>query len=326
MGKSAGSPPPAPDYKGAAEATAASQRVNQYTPYGSQIWSQGPSSQVQTGSFRGTPIYGEQPGQWSSTTTLNPDAQHALNSQMQLSAGLGDLSQQQLGAVNAKYSQPMGSQSVQDVSDKAYGAMTSRLDPQWDARATQNETRLVNQGLRPGGEAYTNASRDFNNARNDAYQQANLASIQTMPQTYQLESSLYNQPLNTLNAIRSGAQINNPQFGNNFPGTNYGAATQQQGNYAQGLYNADIANQNANTQGATGLASAAMLAYALSDRRLKRDIEKLGDDPRGFGIYRFRYLWSDDVHIGVMADEVERILPHAVKDFSGFKAVNYGAL
>src|SRR5690242_8089755 len=84
--KDSPSPPPAPDYKGAAEATAASQRVNQYTPYGTQTWSQGPSTQVQTGSFKGNPIYGEQPGQWSSTTTLNPTAQHALDSQMQLSA------------------------------------------------------------------------------------------------------------------------------------------------------------------------------------------------------------------------------------------------
>jgi len=172
---------------------------------------------------------------------------------------MGSLAQSQIPGVQQQYSQPMNSQSVQDVSNKAYGAMTSRLDPQWDARSTQNETKLVNQGLRPGDEAYTNAMRDFGNQRNDAYQQANLAAIQTMPQTYQLESAQYNQPLNTLNAIRSGAQIQNPQFGQNTP-TNYLGAAQGQGNYAQGLYNADVGAQNAQAQGQYSLASAGLLA------------------------------------------------------------------
>ena len=46
MGKGGGSAPAAPDYKGAVEAQAQSQRVNQYTPFGSTVWSpvQGPAA------------------------------------------------------------------------------------------------------------------------------------------------------------------------------------------------------------------------------------------------------------------------------------------
>lgn len=244
--KDSPSPPPAPDYKGAAEATNKSQQVSQYTPYGSQQYSSDPSS----------------PSGFRSDITLNPQAQHALDSQLSLSSGMGDLAQQQLGGVQQQYSQPMGQQSVQDTADKAYGAMTARLDPQWNQREEMQKTQLANQGLSAGGEAYDNAMRDFNSGRNDAYQQANLGAISTMPQTYQLESAQYNQPLNTLNAIRSGAQIQNPQFGSQ-PGTNYGAAAQQQGQYAQGLYNADVGATNSANAGAYGLGAAGIGAAAM---------------------------------------------------------------
>lgn len=244
--KDSPTPPPAPDYAGAAQKETQSKQTSQYTPYGSQVYSPDPSA----------------PSGYRSDITLTPQAQNALDSQQALSSGIGKIAQDYLPQVQQQYSNPMGLNSVQDVSDKAYGAMTSRLDPQWDARATQNETKLTNQGLRPGGEAYDNAMRDFNNSRNDAYQQANLASIQTMPQTYQLAAQEYQQPLNILNAIRSGAQVQNPQFGTN-PGTNFTGATQAQGSYTQGLYNADVARNNANTQAAVGGASTAALIAAM---------------------------------------------------------------
>jgi len=65
-----------------------------------------------------------------------------------------------------------------------------------------------------------------------------------------------------------------------------------------------------------------------SDRRLKADIERVGEDPRGFGIYTFRYRNSPDAirWRGVMADEVEAVMPEAVSDLGHYKAVNYAAL
>jgi hypothetical protein len=50
-----------------------------------------------------------------------------------------------------------------------------------------------------------------------------------------------------------------------------------------------------------------------SDIRLKRDVVRLGQLSNGLGIYRYRYLDSDQVYVGVMAQEVAMIEPDAVK-------------
>lgn len=67
-------------------------------------------------------------------------------------------------------------------------------------------------------------------------------------------------------------------------------------------------------------------AYAASDRRLKRDIEKIGELDDGLGIYVWRYIWGK-LGVGVMADEVAEKRPWALgPTFHGFATVNYGAL
>lgn len=82
-------------------------------------------------------------------------------------------------------------------------------------------------------------------------------------------------------------------------------------------------NPVANVLG-TGLGVASL--FGKSDRRLKRDIEKIGS-MKGLGIYRFRYLWSDDFYEGVMADEVAKIFPQAViRGADGFLGVIYGLI
>jgi hypothetical protein len=64
-----------------------------------------------------------------------------------------------------------------------------------------------------------------------------------------------------------------------------------------------------------------------SDRRLKRDMVLLARRDDGIGIYRYRYLWSDTVYVGVMAQEVAAIAPEAVVgDPDGFLRVNYARL
>lgn len=66
-------------------------------------------------------------------------------------------------------------------------------------------------------------------------------------------------------------------------------------------------------------------AYAASDRRLKRDIEKIGEFEDGLAIYIWRYIWGT-LGIGVMADEVAQKRPWALGPvFHGFATVNYGA-
>jgi hypothetical protein len=70
----------------------------------------------------------------------------------------------------------------------------------------------------------------------------------------------------------------------------------------------------------------ALAVATLSDIRLKRDIVLIGRRV-GLGIYRFRYLWSDQTFIGVMAQEVLRLFPRAVvRGRDGWLRVDYTAL
>jgi hypothetical protein len=103
--------------------------------------------------------------------------------------------------------------------------------------------------------------RDYNSARNDAYGQARLGAIQTMPQTYQLGAAQYEQPLNVFNSLRTGAQIQNPQFSAQ-PGAPYFNAAQAAGNYAMQNYGIQQGGQNNLMSGLFGLGAAGMLAYA----------------------------------------------------------------
>jgi outer membrane immunogenic protein len=67
--------------------------------------------------------------------------------------------------------------------------------------------------------------------------------------------------------------------------------------------------------GAWGNDTNASFAYFpgfVSDIRLKRDIVLVGHLDNGLGLYRYRYLWSDAVFVGVMAQEVALIRPDAV--------------
>lgn len=259
MGKDSPSPPPAPDYTGAAVATAAgnqdaariaskANRVSQYTPYGNLVYSNN--------------VDGDQ-DKWRSDISLSPTGQQLLDYSNQSALGLGEQQNQALGRVDETLSQPFDQSSVGDVADQSYAQQTARLDPQWQEREGQEYTRLANQGLAPGGEAYDANMRNFSQARNDAYGQARLSSINTMPQTYQLAQALRSQPLNELNALRTGSQVTNPTFQTapqqqTVPGANYLGATQAQSGYQQGLYNQQVGQDNAMTSGLFSLAGSAL--------------------------------------------------------------------
>jgi hypothetical protein len=82
---------------------------------------------------------------------------------------------------------------------------------------------------------------------------------------------------------------------------------------------------------AGGALGSGLGSYIGSDRRLKKDIEKVGKDSRtGLTKYEFSYKRphpQEPRFEGVMADEVEKKFPAAVaRDPNGFKKVNYAAL
>jgi hypothetical protein len=106
MGKS--SAPPPPDYAGAAQQQGEASkevtnmqnwanRPNQYSPFGSQTW----STQATT-----DPATGQQVTQWNQNTSLNPNLQQALDSQINTQRDRSQLAGGFMDRVKSEYAQP----------------------------------------------------------------------------------------------------------------------------------------------------------------------------------------------------------------------------
>lgn len=258
------SPPPAPDYSGAATAqgtankdtataTAQLSNPNITTPYGTQ-----------TVSYSNDPLTGNPFP--NVTQTLAPAQQALLTGQTNLSTQLLGLGSKYLPQVSQQLATPIDSSSAQAATDKAYQAFKARLDPQWQQNTEANDAQLANQGITRGSEAYNNAERVFNQSKNDAYQQAGSAAQALAPQTQQMDIAGQSQLINALNAIRTGSQVQTPQF-QPYSGTTiapppvFGAA-QAQAQAAQNTYNAQVGAANAQTSGLFGLGGAGLNALA----------------------------------------------------------------
>jgi hypothetical protein len=69
-----------------------------------------------------------------------------------------------------------------------------------------------------------------------------------------------------------------------------------------------------------------------SDRALKQNIVRVGEHPAGFGLYLFDYKpefidQGAGRQFGVMADEIEGIVPEAVTvEANGYRSVDYSLL
>lgn len=66
--------------------------------------------------------------------------------------------------------------------------------------------------------------------------------------------------------------------------------------------------------------------YWVSDRRLKRNIHKIGKLENGLNVYTFNYIWDSALTVGVMADEVRKVKPEAVININGFDLVDYSEI
>jgi hypothetical protein len=341
MGKSASAPPP-PDYIGAAKETSAgnleaaraniaANRVNQYTPYGSLEYK-----------ISGEDPYGNPT--WSSTQSLAPTQQQLLDYQNQTSLGLGNLTQKGLGYVSNMLENPFDvsqlpttgfnpSQSYQD-------AYMQRLAPQIQQGRETLDVKLANQGIPVGSEAYNRAMMAQSQRENDLLAAATTQGFgvgqQARQSALQEQAYLRNEPLNTLSAVRTGAQVQGPSFVNpamqaNTAGADILGATQMGYNAQMGAANAQNAANNAMTQGLFSLGGAALM----SDIRTKENIKHIAWLPNGLPVYTYEYkeefkdhpLAGHGTHTGVMAHEVEAMYPNAVITLdNGYKAVDYGQL
>lgn len=275
---------------------------------------------------------------------LSPEQQKLYDQQIRLSNAYGDIGEQGLVRISNAFNTPLDESSINDLQDRAYAAQTSRLDPQWQQADSQQQTALRNQGLVPGGEAYDNAMRVFNQGKNDAYTQARLAASSQAPSLLQQELAIRNQPLTEVNALRTGSQPQMPQF-QQYTGSSAAPAPVMQGALAQSQYNQNAYNQqqgasNSATSGLFSLGGSVLggmfggpmgasvggaLGSAISDIRLKSNIKRIGTHPLGVGIYEYDIFGHRE--IGVMAQEVLAVKPKAVIHHpAGFLMVNYGAL
>jgi hypothetical protein len=232
-------------------------------------------------------------------------------------------------------------------------AIMSRLAPQLEKSDAATRQRLINQGLVPGGEAYENAMISQNQQKNDLLTQAALQGIgldtaanaqgynqalqsgqfgnTAAQQSLQQQLALRNQPLNEIAGLMSGSQIQMPQF-QGYQGSNIAPAPIMQGAQAAGQSAMDqygIASSNVNAQnaGLYGLLGAGGAAGIMkySDPRLKSNVVRVGTHPLGIGVYEYDIFGNRER--GVMADEVEAVMPEAVALHpSGYKMVNYGMI
>ncbi len=342
---SKGSAPAAPDPVATANAQTASNiatatnnaalnRVDQVTPYGSSTYD-----------IKG---YEGSTPQYKQTVTLSPEQQALYDKYTQGQTALADTALGSLGNVQSNIAQPFSLRNdpttsdfgtqIKNSQDAAYRGQTQYLDPQFKNAQSDLDSKLANQGLQVGGEAYGRAQDDLARQKQMAYQGAQDSAVQAGAniqnqgfnqglQGAGLQFAEYNQPLSTYNSLITGSQPTNPTFGN-VPGVNQ-ANTDVAGITNSGYQN-QLSRYNAQQQGINNLFSlggslggAAILA---SDRRLKRNIERIGITGSGIPIYEFSYIWDGhgERHVGVMADEVRPIMPNAViTHSSGFDMVDY---
>lgn len=306
-------PPPAPDYAGAAVAQGAANKEtaiaqaklnnpNVVSPYGNQnvVWSTPDANGV---------------SQATITQSLTPDAQRTLEAQQKLQYNMANLAGTgytnafdtlnkpfsfggpavqtslaspgtlQAGPTGGQYGTAQGGvnaptlQSNLDLSNvakmpvnagmTAQEAIMARLEPTLARNRVSTETQLINQGLRPGTEAYDNAARILGQQENDQRTQAALQGINL---DISANQQGFGQALDTgqfqNNANLAGftAGLQNQQAGNQAISQNFGQG--QSAAQANNAMVAQQANQNLQQGQFANTAQQQAMAQALQQRQL----------------------------------------------------------
>lgn len=273
------SPPPAPDYAGAAtaqgiankEAAVASSRLNNpnvVNPYGTQTWQEGATAE-------------DRP---TLTQTFSPEQQALYESSMQTKGLLGELGTQGATALQGIIGNsldlsgaPAAPGSAEQTRQGAYDAIMSRVNEDTTGQRDQRNSELIAAGIRPGTKAYDDAQNQISRQYNDARQQAILASGQEGQRDFTMDTQRRKDaiaellmgrqtPLNEINALMSGSQVSNPfavpgaaQNANVAPAPLFGAAQAQYG-ADMNRYNAEAAQNSAMMSGLFSLGGAALCA------------------------------------------------------------------
>jgi len=249
--------PPPPDYVGAAQqtaagnleaarATAAANRVNQVTPYGNLTYK-----------ISGKDSYGND--MYTANQTLTPAQQKILEQNQGLSSGLLNTAQQGLdyaGGLLAKPGVDMSSlpQIGINPGETYSDAIMRRLAPQISQENEMSDAQLANQGIAQGTEAYNNAKRTLQMGQNDRQLGAITSGMNVgmgaNQQAFNQQAYNQMQPINVINALRTGSQVQNPNYVSVPQQANVNGADILGATGAQ--YNAQLAANNANNANTAG--------------------------------------------------------------------------
>ena len=154
-------------------------------------------------------------------TFLNPTDQAALDQQRVLREQLQNLGQSQVGRIQQATAQPFSLEGlpehviginrstlpalpgVDDFSadrQRVEQALLDRLNPQFDRDRSALETRLANQGIQMGSQAYTTGIDELNRARDDARLGITASGGAEQSRLYGMGSSARQQAFNELTA------------------------------------------------------------------------------------------------------------------------------
>ena len=228
------SPPGVPDYKGAAIATSAGNRYSTVGPTGTTTWSLRPGADPNN----------PQPGDYIQSTQLSQGQQQLYDQ------GVGN--RLQAGLVGGQQLKDLGG-GQQGAQDALYHRLTSYYDTRFGNQENQLRSRLQNQGLVEGSEAWNNAMSDFNQTKNTAYADAADRAVIGADTTQ-------NNAVSRLAQIMSMSQGQTPTAPSGGAGPDLLTATNQA--YQAQLGNTNAANAQSN-QSIQQLLQAAGLLYGV---------------------------------------------------------------
>ncbi|MBK1870076.1 tail fiber domain-containing protein [Taklimakanibacter albus] len=291
--------------------------IDQVGPDGSQTYTQsGYRDYVDPFTGRTTKI-----PNYVQTTKLS-DAQQLIKDRQDAGqANIAGLLERLSGQFNGTLDKPF-SLDNKAVEDSIIDRYSSRMSDRFAREAASEKALRLARGIRDGSAADDRAVQNQYQKENDAW---NELFINARDQAVNEKLTERNQPLNEFASLLSGGQIDQPMFGStpgaNVANTDYAGLTQQ--NYQNELAAYQRKQDNFNN-GLGALFGVGAKAIMYSDRRLKADVKKVGKTDDGQNIYSYRYRGGKRMHLGLMAQEVEKKHPDAVtKDSSGYRMVDY---
>lgn len=264
--------------------------------------------------------------QYEQTTSLSPQQQAIKAQNDKASLNLGTIASEQTNFLRDYLNKPINLNN-EATEARLMELGRKRLDPVIAQRDEDLRTRLANQGIKAGSDAYSRELSTAGQTNNDAYTSLLLNGRQQAVQEALTER---NQPLNEIGALMSGSQVQMPTFGAGtnqptLPTVDYAGLVNQNYQTQLGQYQSQMAQRQGILGGLFGLGAAGIMA---SDRRVKKDVKKVGK-LMGHNLYEYRYTGERDdgrKHVGVMAQEAETKRPDAIREIGGVKHVDYGKL